>query len=109
MRRNFERFAALGLAIELTEIDVPLGELPGDTEQKLAAQRELARGVVSACLAVPACTGMTFWGLTDKHSWLATPKWGALRGNGPHLPLPFDEHYRPKPMYDGILEALQRH
>jgi endo-1,4-beta-xylanase len=106
MRRNLTRFADLGLSIELTEIDVPIGEIPGSLAQKLAAQRDLARGVVTACLSVPACTGMTFWGLTDKHSWLATPEWAVRRGSGPHLPLPFDENYQPKPMYAGILDAL---
>jgi endo-1,4-beta-xylanase len=106
MRRNLARFAELGLLIELTEIDVPLGEIPGTREEKLARQRELAQGVVRACLSVPACSGMTFWGLTDKHSWLASPEWAARRGTGPHLALPFDENYQPKPMYTGILDAL---
>ena len=106
MQKNFERFAALGLAIELTEIDVALGEIPGDRAQKLAKQSELARGVVRACLAVPACTGMTFWGLTDKHSWLSTPEWGPKKGRGPHLPLLFDEDYRAKPMHEGVLNAF---
>lgn len=106
MQRTFEHFAALGLDIELTEIDVPVGELPGTMEQKLAAQKEIARGVVRACLAVARCTGMTLWGLTDRHSWLASAEWAPLRGKGPHLPLPFDESYRPKPMHAGILEAL---
>ena len=106
MQRNFERFAALGLAIELTEIDVPLGEIPGDRAQKLAKQSELAGGVVRACLAVPACTGMTFWGVTDKHSWLSTPEWGPKKGRGPHLPLLFDEDYRAKPMHEGVLSAF---
>ena len=109
MQRNLERFAKLGLEIELTEIDVPLGEIPGDRRQKLEGQRELARGVVKTCLAVSACTGMTFWGLTDKHSWLSTDRWGPMRGTGPHLPLPFDEHYAPKPMYEGIMDAFGAH
>jgi endo-1,4-beta-xylanase len=106
MQKTFEQFAALGLDIELTEIDIPVGEIPGTTEQKLAAQKEIVRGIVRACLAVPRCTGMTIWGLTDRHSWLASPEWARLRGNGPHLALPFDEGYRPKPMHAGILEAL---
>lgn len=37
LRRNFERFAALGLSIELTEVDVAIGEIPGSLEQKLTA------------------------------------------------------------------------
>lgn len=107
MRENLEHFAALGLHLELTEIDVPLGELPGSDAQKLEAQSEIARGVVKACLAVPACTGMTFWGLTDRHSWLSSPEWAKLRGAGPHRALLLDEHYRRKPIYDGVLAALR--
>jgi endo-1,4-beta-xylanase len=107
MQKTFERFGELGLDIELTEIDVPVGELPGNLNQKLATQKELTRGVVRACLAVPRCKGLTFWGLTDAHSWLRSPEWAPLRGKGPHLPLPFDESYRPKPMVDGILEAFR--
>lgn len=106
MQKTFERFAELDLDIELTEIDIPVGEIPGTPEQKLAAQKELMRGIVRACLAVPRCTGMTLWGLTDRHSWLSSPEWAPLRGKGPHLPLPFDDGYRPKPMHAGILEAL---
>jgi endo-1,4-beta-xylanase len=106
MQRNFERFAALGLSIELTEIDVPVGEIPGNQEEKLIKQSEYARGVVRACLAVPACKGMTFWGLTDKHSWLSSAEWGPMKGRGPHLPLLFDETYQKKPVYDGVVLAL---
>jgi endo-1,4-beta-xylanase len=106
MQRTFERFAALGLFVELTEIDVPLGEIPGTSEQKLAAQKEITRGIVRACLAVKSCTGMTLWGLTDRYSWLATAEWAPMRGNGPHLALPFDEAFRRKPMHAGIVEAL---
>jgi endo-1,4-beta-xylanase len=107
IRQNFERFAALGLRIELTEIDVPIGEIPGSENEKLRAQSEIARGVVKACLAVPACSGFTFWGLTDRHSWLSSPEWAKLRGNGPHRALLLDEHYRRKPVYDGVLAALR--
>jgi endo-1,4-beta-xylanase len=109
MQRNFERFAALGLSIELTEIDVPVGEIPGSQAEKLAKQSEYARGVVRACLAVPACKGMTFWGLTDKHSWLSSAEWGPMKGRGPHLPLLFDETYQKKPVYDGVVLALAGH
>jgi GH35 family endo-1,4-beta-xylanase len=49
---------------------------------------------------------MTFWGLTDSHSWLATPEWSGRRGRGPHLALLFDENYRPKPAFDAVFAAL---
>ena len=106
IRQNFERYAALGLLIEVTEMDVPIGEIPGSRQEKLDRQRALTRDIVTACMAVPQCSGMTFWGVTDKYSWLNTPEWGRLRGTLPHDPLPLDASYVPKPMYSGILEAL---
>jgi endo-1,4-beta-xylanase len=106
MRTTFERFAALGVAIEITEMDVPIGEIPGTREEKLERQKALTHDIVAACVGVPQCTGITFWGVTDKYSWLASPEWGRLRGRGPHDPLPLDDNYAPKPMYWGIAEAL---
>jgi endo-1,4-beta-xylanase len=106
IQHNLERYAALGLAIEITEMDVPVGEIPGTLEQKLAEQGRLTHDIVAACLAVPACSGITFWGLDDRHSWLNIPQYAAMRGQGPHLPLPFDGEYRPKPMYARALDAF---
>lgn len=109
IRQNFERFAALGLAVEITEMDVAVGEIPGDHAQKLAEQAHLTHDIVAACVAVPACSGITFWGLTDRYSWLNDPMWGKLRGHGPHRPLPFDADYQPKPMTAAIADALAGH
>ena len=106
IRANIARFAALGVAVEITEMDVAVGEIAGSIDQKLERQRVLTHDIVAACLAVDACSGITFWGLTDRYSWLNSPRWGALRGQLPHYPLPFDADYRPKPMVAGILDAL---
>jgi endo-1,4-beta-xylanase len=106
MRRNFERYAALGLAIEITEMDVAVGEIPGTIEEKLQRQREITRDIVAACVAVDKCSGITFWGATDSYSWLNSAEWGRLRGKGPHYPLPFNVDLQPKPMAAGIVEAL---
>jgi endo-1,4-beta-xylanase len=106
IRRNFERFAALGLKVEITEMDVPVGEISGTPEAKLERQRAITHDIVAACRAVPACTGITFWGFTDQHSWLNSPQWARLRGRPPHLPLPFDAQLRPKPMAFAIADAL---
>ena len=75
-------------------------------DQKLDRQRTLTHDIVAACLAVEGCSGITFWGLTDRYSWLNSPRWGALRGQPPHYPLPFDADYRAKPMVAGILDAF---
>jgi len=106
IRANIARFAALGVLVELTEMDVAVGEISGAIDQKLDRQRELTHDIVAACLAVDRCSGITFWGLTDRYSWLNSPRWGALRGQLPHYPLPFDADYQAKPMVAGILDAL---
>jgi endo-1,4-beta-xylanase len=106
IRQNIERLAALGLVVEITEMDVPVGEVPGGLAQKLQAQRVLTHDIVAACMAVKACTGVTFWGITDAHTWLNDPEWARLRGSMPHLPLPFDGEYHPKPMFTAIANAF---
>ena len=106
IRANLQRFAALGVKVEFTEMDVAVGEIAGSIDQKLDRQRTLTHDIVAACLAVEGCSGITFWGLTDRYSWLNSPRWGALRGQPPHYPLPFDADYRAKPMVAGILDAF---
>jgi endo-1,4-beta-xylanase len=66
----------------------------------------LTHDIVAACMAVKACTGVTFWGITDAHTWLNDPEWARLRGSMPHLPLPFDGEYHPKPMFTAIADAF---
>jgi endo-1,4-beta-xylanase len=106
IRRNMERYAALGLLIEITEMDVAVGELPGRIDEKLQRQRALTHDIVAACAAVDKCSGITFWGVSDRESWLNSPQWGALRGHGPHYPLPFNADLQAKPMAAGIVEGL---
>ena len=106
IRANIARYAALGLLVEFTEMDVPVGELPGTAEQKLDGQRKIAHDIVATCVAEPACTAVTFWGLTDRDSWLNAPQWTKLRGDGPHRPLLFDADMHPKPVVQGLLDAF---
>ena len=105
IRQNLERFAALGLAVEITEMDVPVGEIAGNGRQS-SEQSAMTHDIVAACVALPACSGVTFWGFTDRYSWLNDAHWGALRGRLPHRPLPFDADYRAKPMVAAIAAAL---
>jgi endo-1,4-beta-xylanase len=109
IQRNMQRFAALGLLVEITEMDVPVGEIPGTIDEKLQRQRGLAHDIVAACVSVEKCTGITFWGLTDNDSWLSTAEWGHIRGRLPHYPLLFNSDYKPKPILAGVVDALAGH
>jgi len=98
IQANIARFAALGVEVRITELDIRM-TLPVD-DAKLAQQADDYRGVIDACLAVPGCTGITTWGFTDKYSWIP----GFFDGQG--AALPFDENYNPKPAYDALHAAL---
>ena len=98
LRAVMEEFAALGVDVAVTELDVRV-KTPPDA-QSLAAQAADYAAVVGACRAVKRCVGITTWGITDDHSWIPSffSGWGAA--------LPFDENYRPKPAYFAAIEAL---
>jgi endo-1,4-beta-xylanase len=97
---NLRRFAALGVDVAITELDVRIPEPV--TAEKLARQADLYGEVVDACLAVARCVSVTVWGFSDAHSWV--PR--AYPGKG--AAAMFDEDLLPKPAYDAVSEALRQ-
>ena len=83
---NLQRFAALGVDVQITELDI---------EGSGQAQADNFGRVVRACLAVTRCTGITVWGIRDSDSW---------RASG--TPLLFDSSGNKKPAYTATLNAL---
>ncbi|MEV0564062.1 endo-1,4-beta-xylanase [Dactylosporangium sp. NPDC050588] len=98
LRQNIERFTALGLKVEITELDVRI-PLPADASE-LTQQAADYRAVVGACAAVAGCTGVTTWGVGEADSWVPAffPGYGAA--------LLFDEQWRARPAYSAVVEAL---
>ncbi|MET7472109.1 non-reducing end alpha-L-arabinofuranosidase family hydrolase, partial [Micromonospora sp. NPDC005599] len=76
-------FAALGVDVALTEVDVT----NSSTSQYA--------GLTQACLNVPRCIGITVWGVRDSDSW---------RSN--ESPLLFDGSGNKKAAYNSVLNAL---
>ncbi|WP_169946317.1 endo-1,4-beta-xylanase [Microbispora sp. H11081] len=83
-RTTISSFAALGVDVQITELDIQ-----GGSAQTYA-------NVVNDCLAVPRCTGITVWGVRDSDSWL-----GASTS-----PLLFDSNGNKKAAYTSVLNAL---
>jgi endo-1,4-beta-xylanase len=82
-RTTLSSFAALGVDVQITELDIE------------NANATWYRNVVNDCLAVSRCTGITVWGIRDSDSWRASQN-----------PLLFDGAGNKKPAYDAVLSAL---
>ncbi|GGM26101.1 beta-xylanase [Micromonospora yangpuensis] len=82
---NLQRFADLGVDVQITELDVMQG----------GNQANIFGAVTRACMAVTRCTGITVWGVRDCDSW-----------RGSDNALLFDCNGNKKPAYDAVLNAL---
>jgi endo-1,4-beta-xylanase len=92
LAHTMRRFEALGLEVEITEMDVGTRVGAGSVEQRLAAQARAYRETAAACAQVAACRRITVWGLSDRDSWL---------GPG-EMALPFDGALQPKPAWAAL-------
>jgi len=95
---NMNRFAALGLTIEITELDIRV-PVPASAAA-LQTQAQNYAEVVRACLDVPACDMVVTWGFTDLSSWVPS----TFAGQG--AALLFDESFQPKPAYTAVNTLL---
>lgn len=95
--------AALGLDVEITELDLPM-LLFESAADPLAAQAAAYADVFAACLAVARCTGITTWGVGDGDSWLDRAE--IFSFFAPNRPLLFDASLAPKPAYFAVREVL---
>ena len=98
---NLRRLAELGLVVNISEMDVRIKDVAGEQSTRLTVQRREYQEIVALCVAEPACQAVTFWGFTDRYSWIDS-------FFGPDDPLLFDEVYAAKPAFFGVQDALRR-
>lgn len=96
---NIARFAALGLEVHITELDVRVPQ-PSTAAQREQQARDYAM-IAGACLAAPQCKAIVLWGFTDALSWIPRefPGWGDAH--------PFDAQYRPKAAWAALRDAFE--
>ncbi|MEU7083318.1 non-reducing end alpha-L-arabinofuranosidase family hydrolase [Streptomyces achromogenes] len=82
-RNTLANFAALGVDVQITELDIA------------QAPATAYADTVKACGSVARCTGITVWGIRDSDSWRS--------GENPLL---FDGAGNKKAAYDAVLSAL---
>lgn len=99
--RSMNLFAALGLRIRFTEIDVQTRDFAGPRAAKLQQQAFIYADLVDICMRHSACDGVTFWGFSDAYTWIPQ-----LTHNTTDEPLMFDATFVPKPSYYSTLCIL---
>lgn len=87
IRENFERFAALGLDIAITELDARGSDF--------TAQARVYSTYLRIALEMPAVKTYMIWGVRDQDSWVSP------------TPLIFNNSWEPKDAYYAILELLK--
>lgn len=101
---NIERLTALGLEVQITEMDV---KLPINSLGALASPEDLERQakvygrIAKICVSHPDCTAFQTWGFTDKYTWIVHFTHGKYG-----QPLLFNAAYEPKPSFRAVLNAL---
>ncbi len=104
---TMQKFAALGVRIAITEMDVDLARQTGSQAEKWAFEADVYRDMMEACLESGVCDSFTTWDISDATSWIsctATAN-GCLNERNAD-PLMFDLNYDPKPAYFAVREAL---
>ena len=111
---NIKRYAALGLQVAFTEVDVSLLIKDIDTSTS-AGQAELKRrldyeaqiygGLMQVALNNPNVNSFKTMDFTDKYSWVYQSDPNGNPGYG--FPDILDKDYKPKPAYVEVLKALK--
>jgi endo-1,4-beta-xylanase len=98
IQANMQRFANLGVDVQVTELDIrmPTPASSANLQQQATDYKQ----VVSACVAVSRCNDITVWGVYDGDSWIPS----VFSGYG--AALLFDENYQKKPAYNAVIQAL---
>jgi endo-1,4-beta-xylanase len=87
VKKNFQRFADLGLEIAITELDAPGSDA--------AAQAVVYSTYMKIALEMPAVTTYMIWGVRDQDSWVSP------------TPLIFDNNFKPKLAYTAVMKVLK--
>lgn len=102
--KTLEAFCTLGLDVQITELDVSLGEwtniLPPTKDNLLAQGKyyyELVNRIAEGNRDRTTCiSGITFWGISDTFSWRSDRN-----------PLLFDRTFKPKYAYFGAVQVRE--
>lgn len=105
----FDDLSALGLTIQITELDVRDGTTTGSLAERDSAVAALYQDFVGACVSHPAVEMIVMWNVTDADSWINRWGQGQRRSDGqPMRPTLFDDQGQPKRAFDAVATSLRQ-
>ncbi len=109
MLQFFDELRALGLSIQITELDVNDAQATGDVTSRDAAVAGLYKDFLDACLSHPSVEMIVMWNVTDGDSWINRWAQSPRRADGqPMRPTLFDAQGQPKPAFDAVASSLRQ-
>jgi endo-1,4-beta-xylanase len=109
LRRFFADVAALGLELQITELDVTDENAPAAIAPRDRIVADAYARFLDAVLAEPAVTVLVTWGLSDRHSWIVRRECseaGWRKDGLPPRPLPFDAELQRTAAWYALATAL---
>lgn len=100
IRANIDRYHALGLEVQFTEIDIRMDVSDGLSDDELNIQADIYEELMNIVIEKDLDTYIT-WGITDKYSWIPY----TFSGMGGALM--FDEEYTPKKCFDKVITLIE--
>jgi endo-1,4-beta-xylanase len=103
----FDEVRALGLTIQITELDVRDSLAQGDIGARDASVASMYKAFADVCLSHPAVEMIVLWNVTDADTWFNKWSLAPKRADGlPWRPTLFDELGQPKPAYQDLRQSL---
>jgi endo-1,4-beta-xylanase len=109
LREYLRRAAAMGLEIQITELDCTDELAPADIPARDRMVADEYRRFLDVALDEPAVKLVMTWGLSDRYSWIVRHENNvdARRPDGTEeRPLPFDRDLRRKPAWQALADAF---
>lgn len=112
LEKSIDDFASLGLAVQITELDVSVYPKEHERRKKNEVDKAIYTDEMMQKQSAhykmlfdtfrkykSTVTGVTFWNVSDRSSWLDNfPVQGRK-----DFPLLFDQHYKPKQAFEGVV------